>query len=325
MKDHQARGYILETVIQELLVKFGYVGIKTEDLRGRGASHQIDAYAYLKIPTPFIYPIRLLCEAKCYSKPIGLEHVRNYVGVIKDISENYIIGNNGERNIPNRYTDMGCYFSVSGFTLPAQNYAWAHNIFIISFKDIPFLKPIVDFIWGYTRNLTNNNQLKSMSKEEITSGFWEYFKSKQDLYSNYKHPEMAIGILDGVYPVALVGNKDWIQEIDEKLPLDEEDISVSKTSRYTTANDTLFKLSTYQNQEVSFTLPNMIARKVITRIDNSKHGEEIFQVDIPYIRKRGSKEIRRMFKLKVWLNDKQHFINEIESIVQLEAPKTVQN
>ena len=98
MKDYQARGYLFEYEIWRLLEASGYIGVTTENLRGRGAEHQIDAYGTLSIPTPFVYPIRLICEAKCYKDPVELKHVRSFVGVLKDISENYFVGSNRSRN-----------------------------------------------------------------------------------------------------------------------------------------------------------------------------------------------------------------------------------
>lgn len=100
MKDYQARGYLFEYEIWRFLKASGYVGVTTSKLRGRGADHQIDAYGTLSIPTPFVYPIRLICEAKCYTNPIELKHIRSFVGVMKDISENYFVGSNRSRNTP---------------------------------------------------------------------------------------------------------------------------------------------------------------------------------------------------------------------------------
>src|SRR5258707_15450260 len=63
-----------------------YSGLK---VLGRGGVHQIDAIADFTITLPFSYPHRLLVEAKCYSddRPIGIEFVRNAVGVLKDVGE----------------------------------------------------------------------------------------------------------------------------------------------------------------------------------------------------------------------------------------------
>ncbi|MFI8685872.1 hypothetical protein [Rossellomorea sp. NPDC077527] len=313
MRDYQARGYIFESVIWELIENFGYIGVEPTTLRGRGAFHQIDAYGFLRIPTPFIYPIRLLCEAKCYSKPIQLEHVRNYVGVIKDISENYIIGDLGERNIPNRYTDMGCYFSASGFTLPAQNYAWAHNIFIISFRDIPLLDSIINNIKRYVSSFSTK-ELNNKTKNEIVNGFWEKFhENSNDVNREYESSSIAIGVLDGVYPIAIVGNNNWIEELDKSLPLGEEEIVASKTLRHSTEIDTYFELKLSYGK-LSFTLPNIISNKLIQRIDKSTAGQEIFYIDIPFISKRNNKDLRRIFKLIVNLDKKGEYMNLIESI-----------
>ncbi len=93
-----------------------YFNVKTEHLRGRGASHQIDAFGTLAIPTAFTYPIRLIAEAKCYSSTIQLYQIRSFLGVIKDISENYIVGEKKQRNTPDRYLDTGCFFSATPFS-----------------------------------------------------------------------------------------------------------------------------------------------------------------------------------------------------------------
>jgi len=82
MKELQARGYVFEKVIWDLLEEAGYVSVTTGLLEGRGARHQIDAYGTLKIPTAFTYPIRLLAEAKCYNGTAGLETIRNFLALL---------------------------------------------------------------------------------------------------------------------------------------------------------------------------------------------------------------------------------------------------
>ncbi len=72
--------------------------------------------------------------------------MRNFVGVIKDISENYFVPISNRRlrirpKLEDRYTYAGAYFSVSGFTLDAQDYAWAHGIYLISFGMNTIFKP----------------------------------------------------------------------------------------------------------------------------------------------------------------------------------------
>jgi hypothetical protein len=77
---HQLRGVLLEEAILTLLRAGGYRTVSEvgDDpklsisgaglrVRGRGAHHQIDAIADLRIGQPFSNPQRLLVEAKCYS------------------------------------------------------------------------------------------------------------------------------------------------------------------------------------------------------------------------------------------------------------------
>src|SRR5206468_8075613 len=61
------------------------------EVRGRGSHHQIDAVADYIVPQPFANPSRLLVEAKCYpTRIVGLEVLRNSVGVLKDVSEFWV-------------------------------------------------------------------------------------------------------------------------------------------------------------------------------------------------------------------------------------------
>ncbi len=120
MKTEQAAGYVFEKEIFNLLAESNYFNVRTEQLRGRGASHQIDAFGTLAIPTAFTYPIRLIAEAKCYSSTIQLHQIRSFVGVIKDISENYIVGENDQRNTPNRYLILDAFLAPHHFQNPRK-------------------------------------------------------------------------------------------------------------------------------------------------------------------------------------------------------------
>src|SRR5262249_54663549 len=103
----QLRGALLEEAALFLLQRSGY---KTVDSRGndrtlletaaglavsgRGTYHQIDAIADHLVTHPFTHPQRLLVEAKCLSPTdkVGIETIRNAVGVVKDTSEYWTPG-----------------------------------------------------------------------------------------------------------------------------------------------------------------------------------------------------------------------------------------
>ena len=73
--------------------KTNYIDVKSQDVPGGGADHQIDSVGFFSFTIPFMYPVRLIAEAKWYKddKKIGLGSMRDFVGVMKDISENYFV------------------------------------------------------------------------------------------------------------------------------------------------------------------------------------------------------------------------------------------
>ena len=66
------KGLLFEAIINKILQENEYESFEVDNVqvdgqgrvRGRGEWHQIDALGRLKYTIPFIYPIRLLCEAK---------------------------------------------------------------------------------------------------------------------------------------------------------------------------------------------------------------------------------------------------------------------
>jgi hypothetical protein len=157
----QIRGAILEEVVLFLLEKVGYRIVNAgEDgtrgghagleVRGRGEWHQIDSLAAYDHSPAFMYPLRLLVEAKCYARnrTIGIEVARNSLGVITDIAQNYFSLNtpgDGEIQLQ-RFNYHGAIFSTSGFSANAVRYAIAHQIFPIQYKDVPLMEPVADLI-----------------------------------------------------------------------------------------------------------------------------------------------------------------------------------
>ena len=101
----QIRGMLIEETIIYLLRLSGYspITMAIDDsvekisgslwVKGRGESHQIDAIADQVVSVPFTYPQRLLVEGKCHSHTVGIEIVRNAVGVLKDVGEYWALCN----------------------------------------------------------------------------------------------------------------------------------------------------------------------------------------------------------------------------------------
>lgn len=164
---HQVRGVLLEEAILTLLRASGYstVADATGDLTlsmgpaglnvlGRGGKHQIDAIADLRIGQPFSNPQRLLVEAKAYSedRKVSLPIVRSAVGVLKDVSEYWVAAGTGQP-ATSRYHYQFAVFSTSSFTVDAQNYAFAHDVYLLPLRGSSFFGPAVDAIEEATATL----------------------------------------------------------------------------------------------------------------------------------------------------------------------------
>ena len=75
---------MFEIIVKVLLFKSGYKQLPSDpkylrgdELRGRGAWHQIDAFGQFSYGIPFLFPIRLICEAKYYGTyKVGLSRAR---------------------------------------------------------------------------------------------------------------------------------------------------------------------------------------------------------------------------------------------------------
>jgi len=151
----QIRGVLLEEILLYLLQSTGYctvtsaAGDDTLDIvsaglvvHGRGADHQIDAIADYLIQQPFAHPQRLLVEAKCFkSDKVDLKIVRNALGTLRDVCEFWV--KQDATNGGQRYHYQYAVFSVSGYTRPAQEYAFAQDIYLIQLAQSAFLKPLI--------------------------------------------------------------------------------------------------------------------------------------------------------------------------------------
>lgn len=220
----QLRGRIFEELLRYFLNKQGYsiipenireyYGVRKDsnglNVRGRGGWHQIDALGQFQFRIPFVYPIRLLSEAKCHKNVVGLPIIRNFVGVLKDISENYFIEKYSELEYKDRFrfTDCGAIFSTSEFTKEAQTYAYAQGIYLVP---IPKLLAAIE----EAAKKRNGQKFKT---ELLTSHFLDrVYENRNDCsLMNLLFPEKNIffyfGIASGFYPIAIVSEKE--------LPLD---------------------------------------------------------------------------------------------------------
>jgi len=186
MKKSQMRGYLYEIFISHLLQKNGFLkctqnsqqfidmGIISNngEIEGRGTQHQIDFIGLYTRNIPFVFPIRLLAECKFWERKVDKSFIREYIGVHKDISENYISSMRGKTN---RFLDVPVIFSASDFDKEAVNLAWAQGINLVSHSRLSILKNIIEVIKIIVESLYGHYDCK------IIKRFAEKFLNEEDI------------------------------------------------------------------------------------------------------------------------------------------------
>ena len=242
----QIRGGMLEEIVLVLLENAGYRILNGNDgveirnghsgleLQGRGEWHQVDALVSYDFTPSFIYPIRLIVEAKAYLPNsysrgrVGINTVRNAVGILKDVNENYFsFSSQGSNNLYKfkRFNYTYAIFSLYGFTRNAQRYAVAHQIFLIQY----YFNPLFD---GVRNAISQVNRWDIFSTRDIElrqlrQGVREYLRSEasneidnlpffseegKELIRNLKKELENIrgsyfGLLNGEYPIHLIAER----------------------------------------------------------------------------------------------------------------------
>ncbi|UXR38019.1 restriction endonuclease [Staphylococcus simulans] len=199
MKKSQARGYLLEDVLEKLIEINGYE-IITEDedgvierrynglnVVGRGGYHQVDSLGRLRYELPFIYQIRLFVEAKYNSKKIGIDTVRQGIGLLSDINSSYKTVNieNDTLKVPlHNYNYV--IFSASGFTKEARLLALAHKIYLVDLNDEDY-KGLKEFIEVIVDELScvcakNNGDIPNEQFEELRESIRNDLEGKESFF-----------------------------------------------------------------------------------------------------------------------------------------------
>ena len=180
------RGMLLEEAILYLLRVSGYTTIESDrndetlenspsglNVKGRGGKHQIDAIADYVITPPFSHTNRFLLEAKCYkSKTVGIEVIRNAFGVLRDVEEYWFTVDSRAQPL-RRHHYQYAVFSSSGYSINAQKYAFAHDIYLIPLADSHYIKQIIKSIYdigAQNFNSKDENKIKisvSEARKEI--------------------------------------------------------------------------------------------------------------------------------------------------------------
>jgi hypothetical protein len=185
----QAKGYLFEVIVRFFLANNGWHVIQHAEeervlvhnnykieIRGRGIYHQIDSPCLFDHAVPFIYPPRLIVEAKFYKRGVHKEHIRPFIGLMKDISENYFAPFQTMETVHKRYTDVGAVFSATGFHKEAINLAFAHGIMTISYHANPLMLGIKQRIQSLSdRQFPNRSRVEDAGGQFVFMNDFERF------------------------------------------------------------------------------------------------------------------------------------------------------
>lgn len=339
----QIRGLVLEEIILVLLRKAGYRILKAgEDalirdgnagsleVQGRGEWHQIDAIVTYDYTPAFLFPIRLGLEAKAYfptyeqpsgklktSGKVGIEVIRNAVGVIKDLNENYF-SDVAQTLKLKRYSYVYSVFSLHGFTKNAQRYAVAHQIYLIQYhhnylfnriKEV--LRCLEGTIARQSEQLTIRETLRDFfgSPEEYREKLWHIFGQESELIRQLLEEVQRIGgsyfgLLNGEYPIHVISEN----PIDEVLDRDEYEVPI-----WVRENGTVS--ISLKNNSLSFELPTVVAELLQQVWANDRYIADFKRSHISFLTLSGIMGgVRRNIKLKLdtnWLNE---YVSTLEEI-----------
>jgi len=310
MHESQAKGYYLEEIVRQLMRDSRFVNVQTGNILGRGADHQIDSYGTFQFSLPFVYPIRLISEVKWFKKnyTVKLSRIRDFVGVMIDVAQNYFVPRDTSpqsRNLTReRYTDCGAYFSATGFSPPAQDYAWAHGIYLISFSQDPMLTPILDRAEELIEEDSNIWDRRFAKKANIIRMAQSHFRDDRQLRQLMNRKKAYVGILDELYPVMIIMEGEFI--FDPTLPdeLSGEDLTLEsnaiKERRLEGKVDVNFQFS-FRDTQFSFSLPLITSKNIIRAIESTYGGEAFAFLDIPLVLEANQKKYRRIFRIRLML------------------------
>ncbi len=208
---NQLRGYLFEIIIMELLRKnqFSDINIASEpadrvrevrsgfiEIKGRGCWHQIDCPCDYNHLIPFSYPVRLLGEVKFYKSRLSKDLIREYIGVIKDIQENYFAADGVDlQNYYPRKTEIGAYFSANGFQEEAEKLAYVHGIKTISYKNNYLINRLKFLVEELENNYISTRILKDHRWNDFKNSFRNAIRHGIDINSEY-NPNLADGYLE---------------------------------------------------------------------------------------------------------------------------------
>jgi hypothetical protein len=230
------KAMLLEEVLLNLLKDSGYKTVndtKRDDtlnnghsgieVKGRGWNHQIDAIADFVISPPFSYPIRLLLEAKFYQKNIGIDIIRNAVGVRKDVEE-FWVSNSTEKIAKPRYHYQYAIFTSSKFTFPAQQYAFAQDIYLIKLENNRYFLPVIEAIEALSYEDfkgESNKKIENINLSEFRKKFRKSLNERDEsILTRYStNKEFNQEKLNNIFNESISLNHSYLGMLSNRFPI----------------------------------------------------------------------------------------------------------
>lgn len=299
----QIRGLILEEFILFLLQNCGYRILDEKDgidiregksgleVQGRGEWHQVDALVAYDNTPAFVFPVRLIVEAKAYDKkrPVGLPVVRNAVGVLKDLNENYFSFNAGEEPLKmRRFNYVHAIFSLNAFSVNAQRYALAHQVFLIQYVHNPLFGNVQNAFKALTSDDIDKEVTKKVDMRQLRMSVRNFIQSEEDFHfpglsavsgklrrilSGFQQIQGSyFGLLNGEYPVHLTSRSPLIGLSGTKKIVGEAKINESRNViELTLGDDNLLRME----------LPEIISNLALLQSEGFSRRESFVTITGP--------------------------------------------
>ncbi|MBS6956442.1 MAG: hypothetical protein KH230_24830 [Enterocloster asparagiformis] len=186
-KRGKVRGSLFEIVLQLLLEKSGFHMVLSRpenkdrvrmnrprfvELKGRGGWHQIDCPFDYGGFIPFLYPVRLLGEAKFLQTEVQKSAIRSLIGVLKDIQENYFVDDSlTDEMVRGRRLELGAFFAANGFNREAEKLAYAHGIRTVSYRNNRSMESIKNWILYLEEHYISSSMLTDSGRIDFLAKF----------------------------------------------------------------------------------------------------------------------------------------------------------
>ena len=292
MKDYQARSALFQAALRGALQNAAFLRPAGRTVQGFGASHTVDSVDLAVFPAPFAPPVRIVSEYRCHATRIDPEQLLDLSGLLKDLDDR-------SRAVPDeRYWNAACFFSATGFTAAAQEYAWAQGILLLSFEQSRLMLPTIGSIRSYVRSITG--ELAELPAEELLAGYRE-MRLHRYHNQNFNSPTLALAALEGSYPVLFTGEGEWFSDLVKLAGETGERVAALSPQEY---GDELEVRVDFQlaGHALEFCVPGMILKRLLGR-----RGSRPLRLEVPYLLPAQGGELRRFLTVELPLPQWEQF------------------